>query len=78
MRDASSLFDVRIRVQDRDYSAIYGETENPKSEARNPRQYPMTQIQRFQKKAKLGWFCFGHWKIQNSILFRVSACPGAT
>jgi hypothetical protein len=28
-----------------DFSATGGEVENPKSEARNPKQYPMTKIQ---------------------------------
>jgi len=66
------LFDVRIKALDRELSAIYGEAENPKSEARNPKQARITKIQIFQKKGKLGWFCFGHWKIQDSNLFRVS------
>jgi hypothetical protein len=32
-------------ILERDFSAICGELEKPKSEARNPKQYPMIQIQ---------------------------------
>ena len=44
------------------------EVANPKSEALNPKQYPMIQIQMI--KTMEPCFCFGRWSICILILFR--------
>jgi hypothetical protein len=59
------------RVLNGDFPAICGEVENPKSEARNPKQYPMFQIQ-MTKTLTAPRFCFGHWSICILSLFRIS------
>jgi hypothetical protein len=46
--------------------ALCGEVEDPKPEARNPKQYPMTQ------NKPPADFRFEHWDIRISDLFRFS------
>ena len=45
--------------------------ENPKSEAPNPKQYPMTKIQMMKTVGKLS-ICFEHLSICILDLFRIS------
>jgi len=54
-----------------DFSAICGEAENPKSEARNPKQCQMIQIQMTNIMGPDGC-CFENWSICILNLFRIS------
>ena len=63
--------DMLVRVLGHDFSVICVEVENPKSEARNPKQCPMIQIQ-MTKTAEAPGFCFEHSNISVLSLFRIS------
>jgi hypothetical protein len=61
-----------IRILERDFSAFCGEVENPKFEARNPKQVPMIKIQMTKPDELAPDFCFEHWSISSWNLFRIS------
>jgi hypothetical protein len=60
-----------FRTFEQNFSGICGAVENPKPEARNPKQYPRPKI-RMTKTVEGPLSCFEHSSFLVSSLFRIS------